>query len=141
MRVVAALLDAGVFLAGILVMEKLRWISWGSPLALHDFLTMPTVGFVAGWLVLALTGAAMLEGSPLQGTLGKWAVGLVVTDRNGMPLNTAHAFKRVLLKLVGALPFGFGWFMAAFNQEGRAMHDLVADTHVVLRVTAARLFR
>ena len=61
-------------------------------------------------------------------------------DQNGLPLSTGNSFKRGTLRLLGALPFGLGWFMAAFNQEARTMHDLVADTHVVLRVRATRIF-
>ena len=46
-----------------------------------------------------------------------------------------------VLKFVGGLPFGFGWFMAAFNREGRSLHDVLAETSVVFRVTSSTLLR
>lgn len=140
LRVLAMALDAALFLAGVLVMQKLRWISLGDPPALQDLAKLPDAIWFCAWLLSWWTVGILMEGSPLQASLGKWALGLAVVDRNGMPLGTAQAFKRGALKLLGGLPFGFGWFMAAFNTESRCMHDMIADTHVALRVTATRIF-
>ncbi|HRH98366.1 MAG TPA: RDD family protein [Prosthecobacter sp.] len=140
LRVIAILLDVLVFLVGIMVMQKLRWVSLGTPPALQDIAKIPDGLWVAAWLLACWAGGILMEGSPLQATLGKWMLGLAVVDQNGLPLSTGNSFKRGTLRLLGALPFGLGWFMAAFNQEARTMHDLVADTHVVLRVRATRIF-
>jgi uncharacterized RDD family membrane protein YckC len=140
LRVLATMLDAAVFLAGVLAMQKLRWINLGNPPTLQDVARMPDGIWLSAWLLACWGGAVLMEGSPLQASIGKWMLGLAVVDRNGMQLSTAQAFKRGVLKMLGGLPFGFGWFMAAFNQEARCMHDMVADTHVVLRVNATRIF-
>ena len=65
-------------------------------------------------------------------TAGKWATGLRVERRDGEPLS----FWRALLRhtvgyFVSFAPLGAGFLLAVLNREGRALHDLVADTVVV----------
>jgi len=139
-RAVALFIDTMLFLTGLLVMQQLGWISLGSPPWIQGVAKLPEGLWVLEWLLVCWIAGILMEGSPLQGTPGKWMLGLAVVDRDGLPLRTGQAFKRGTLRVLGALPFGFGWFMAAFNQEARTMHDIVADTHVVIRVTSARIF-
>ncbi len=83
--------------------------------ALLDFLVLP--GFT-GW------------------TLGKWATGLRIERRDGARLNFAYALLRHTVGyLVSLLTLGLGFLLAAFNREGRALHDILADT-VVVRASA-----
>lgn len=65
-------------------------------------------------------------------TLGKWATGLRIEHKEGLSLD----WWRVLLRhFVGyplsLLTLGIGFFVAAFNAQGRALHDLIAGTIVV----------
>lgn len=65
-------------------------------------------------------------------TLGKWATGLRIESREGGPVD----WWRVLLRhFVGyplsLLTLGLGFLVAAFNAQGRALHDLIAGTIVV----------
>ncbi len=71
-------------------------------------------------------------------TLGKWATGLRIERRDGTQLGFGHALLRHTIGyLVSLLTLGLGFLLAAFNREGRALHDILADT-VVVR-TSARL--
>ncbi len=72
-------------------------------------------------------------------TLGKWATGLRIERRDGAPLDFGHALLRHTIGyLVSLLTLGLGFLLTAFNREGRALHDMLADT-VVVRASSARL--
>ena len=75
-------------------------------------------------------------------TLGKWVTGLHIVRRDGVQISFARA---VLRHLVGytltLLTLGFGFLVAAFNIEGRALHDFIAGTVVVRERPRARGWR
>ena len=88
---------------------------------------------VATWLTWAYF--ALMESSPVQGTLGKLAVGIKVTDKNGDPITFIRASWRYWAKLLSSWTFMIGWLMAAFTPNKRALHDIVAGTLVLRRAT------
>jgi uncharacterized RDD family membrane protein YckC len=77
---------------------------------------------------------AILESSPAQGTLGKIALDLRVTDVNGDPISFRRAFLRHAAKFLSSLLIGAGWVLAAFTPRKQALHDLVAGTLVLRRI-------
>jgi uncharacterized RDD family membrane protein YckC len=64
-------------------------------------------------------------------TVGKLLVGLVVVGEDGRPLGMGAAFLRHVGYALSALPFGFGFLMAALRHDRRALHDLLAASRVV----------
>ena len=65
-------------------------------------------------------------------TLGKWATGLRVELRDGDPVTFTRALLRHTVGyLLSLLTLGFGFLVAAFSRDGRALHDLLAGTVVV----------
>ncbi|HEX8632984.1 MAG TPA: RDD family protein [Pyrinomonadaceae bacterium] len=65
-------------------------------------------------------------------TVGKWATGLRIERQNGEPLGFGHAtLRHTLGYLVSLLTLGLGFLLAAFDAEGRALHDRIAGTVVV----------
>jgi uncharacterized RDD family membrane protein YckC len=82
--------------------------------------------FFAHWLY----EAAMLSSS-WQSTLGKRALGMVVTDLEGRRLSFAHATGRHFAKWLSAMILGIGFIIAAFTPRKQALHDMVAGTIVV----------
>jgi uncharacterized RDD family membrane protein YckC len=88
------------------------------------------LGFIAipfgHWLYEAL----MLSSS-WQATLGKRALGMVVTDLQGERLSFGRATGRHFAKWISYLVLGIGYIMAAFTAKKQGLHDLVAGTLVV----------
>jgi uncharacterized RDD family membrane protein YckC len=65
-------------------------------------------------------------------TIGKWATGLRIERLSGEPLGFGHAtLRHTLGYLVSFLTLGIGFLLAAFDAEGRALHDRIAGTVVV----------
>lgn len=92
--------------------------------------TAETVGiFLAiGVALLNFIGLTALRGQ----TLGKWATGICIRRRNGERVHLGHACLRHLVGYpVSILTLGIGFLFAAFNAQGRALHDLIAGTIVV----------
>ncbi|NLN92927.1 MAG: RDD family protein [Candidatus Hydrogenedens sp.] len=74
---------------------------------------------------------AAQESSSYQATLGKRAMGIIVTDSYGDPVSFGKASIRVFGKLLSTLIFLIGYFMAAFTERKQALHDLLANTLVI----------
>ena len=88
---------------------------------------------VASIVMVWLYNAAM-ESSKHQGTLGKMALGLIVTDLQGRPIGFGHATGRYFAKIItGLIPFGIGYAMAGFTEKKQALHDMIAGCLVLRR--------
>ena len=87
-------------------------------------------GMVVGW-VIPWVYEALLLSSERQATLGKMAVGLIVTDDQGERLTFGRATGRHFAKYLSAFFFGIGFALAAFTAKRQALHDLIVSTIVV----------
>lgn len=76
---------------------------------------------------------AAMESSPMQGTLGKKALGIKVTDLSGKTVSFAQASGRYFGKYISALFLGFGYFMVAFTDKKQGLHDMLSGCFVVQR--------
>jgi uncharacterized RDD family membrane protein YckC len=85
------------------------------------------VDLVLNWLYYAL-----FESSAAQGTLGKQALRLRVTDLSGRRISFARATGRYFAKIVSFITLCVGFVMIAFTGRRQGLHDLIAET-VVLR--------
>lgn len=81
---------------------------------------------VLNWLYFTL-----LESSSKQATLGKMALGIVVTDLSGNRISFGRANGRYWGKIVSAIILLIGFIMAGFTQKKQALHDIMAGTLVV----------
>jgi uncharacterized RDD family membrane protein YckC len=70
------------------------------------------------------------ESSEKQATLGKQAMGLVVTDIYGERITMLNAVGRYFSKIPSAMILGIGYFMQPFTQKKQALHDMIAGTLV-----------
>lgn len=89
---------------------------------------MGVVGLL--WLLMALVipwiyEAAMIS-SDKQATLGKRAVGIVVTDLAGNRITFGRATGRYFGKYLSLLILAIGFIMAAFTAKKQALHDIMA---------------
>ncbi len=91
------------------------------------------VNFELVSIALAWAYFALFESSPMQGTVGKYAMGIYVTDRHGDPIGFWRATARYWLKVLSNLTLMVGWIMAAFTPRKQALHDLLAGTLVFSR--------
>jgi uncharacterized RDD family membrane protein YckC len=101
-----------------------------------------TPGLIA--IILALCAAsivmmwiyyAWMESSSHQGTLGKMALGLIVTDLEGRRISFARASGRYFAKIItGLIPLGIGYAMAGFTAKKQALHDIIASCLVLRKV-------
>lgn len=96
-------------------------------LALRDQLaTWSALETAASWLYFAL-----MESSSRQATLGKMALGIVVTDMEGNRIGFGRATGRYFAKIISALILGIGYLMAAFTARKQGLHDIIVGTLVV----------
>ena len=73
---------------------------------------------------------AVFESSEWQGTPGKKAFGLVVTDEQGQRLSVGLATKRYFAKILSVLLLGVGIVMIAFTARKQGLHDKIFHTLV-----------
>jgi uncharacterized RDD family membrane protein YckC len=93
---------------------------------------MATFGIV--WfinVIVKLLYHSFLESSKYQGSFGKLALGLQVTDLNGQKLDFGKAFIRNLCKFVSNVTLSIGYIIAGLTDKKQALHDIIAATLVV----------
>jgi uncharacterized RDD family membrane protein YckC len=76
---------------------------------------------------------ALFESSKLQATPGKMALGIIVTDASGNRISFARATGRHFAKIISTITLLIGFMMAGWTRKKQALHDMLADTLVVLR--------
>ena len=90
------------------------------------FLPMEAMFLTLQWLYFA-----SMESSSWQGTLGKRALGIGVSDLHGKRVSFGRASVRFIGKLLSGATFLVGYVMAAFTEKRQALHDIIADCIVV----------
>ena len=97
------------------------------PLFYVNMFTMHSaVRTVIDWLYFAL-----MESSKFKGTLGKMALGLVVTDMAGQPIVFGRATGRYFGKYISVITLCIGYMMAGWTQQKQALHDIMAGCLVL----------
>ena len=95
--------------------------------ALYGFASLSFVlSICTRWLYYA-----WMESSSNQGSLGKMACGIKVTDMNGERISFAHATGRYFASILSTLALCVGYIIAGFTDKKQALHDMIAKTLVV----------
>lgn len=81
---------------------------------------------IIGWLYFAI-----MESSNKQATLGKMALNLKVTDKDGNKISFGRATGRYFGKIVSGMILGIGYILAGVTEKKQALHDMMADCFVV----------
>jgi len=84
------------------------------------------LGFFLGWIYYSV-----MESSPSQGTLGKMALGIKVTDLEGNRVGFGKATGRYFGKIISCLILLIGFIMVAFTEKKQGLHDMMAGCLVV----------
>jgi len=78
------------------------------------------------WLYFAL-----MESSKYQGTLGKLALGIKVTDMEGNRICFGRATGRHFGKIISGMIIYIGYIMAGLTEKKQALHDMLASCLVI----------
>jgi Predicted membrane protein/domain len=84
------------------------------------------ISLTISWLYYAI-----MESSSRQGTLGKMAVGIKVSDMQGNRISFARATGRFFGKIISKIILYIGFIMAGFTEKKQALHDIISDCLVV----------
>jgi uncharacterized RDD family membrane protein YckC len=150
LRFVAYVIDSaivavafGVVVAIAIASVGLRFFRGFAP-GLYDrpvnpFFPVATLGVILVLLPITILITwlyfALMESSQHQGTLGKMALGLLVTDLQGQRISFARASGRFFAKFItGLIPLFIGYLMAGFTEKRQALHDMIAGCLVLKRV-------
>lgn len=82
-------------------------------------------------LIIGIGYFAGMESSSWQATLGKKALGLVVTDVDGGRISLLNGVGRYFAKILSAVILLIGFIMVAFTDKKQGLHDLIAGTLVL----------
>lgn len=81
---------------------------------------------IMGWLYFAF-----MESSKNQGTLGKLALGLKVSDLEGNRISFGRATGRFFGKILSGMILYIGYILAGLTEKKQALHDMLAGCLVV----------
>ena len=84
------------------------------------------ISILAGWLYFGF-----LESSPWQASIGKKALGLIVTDMNGNRISFGRASGRYFGTILSGMICFIGFLLVAFTEKKQGLHDLLAGTLVL----------
>lgn len=122
-RVVARIIDSVILSLGALFFFII-FASWadevGEEARLSSFLFMVVVFLVVWWLYDSL-----MESSSYQGTLGKLAVRIKVTDMEGRRISFGRATGRFFAGIISRSTLGIGYMMVAWTEHKQALHDII----------------
>jgi len=127
-RVIAALIDVAVLIVPLVLIIGVL----GPQPQTTDAQFARQVGVFVCLSLGSLAYAIGMESSSRQATLGKLAVGAIVTDKTGgKPTLGAIIMRNTLGKLVSGLtPFYISYLMGLARKDRRCLHDLMAGTMV-----------
>lgn len=137
-RVIAALLDfllllAVAFVLRMMVGSAFTVLTIGTSLPLHRVFLLRRILRISIGIAVAWAYRAGMESSHFQGTLGKLAMRLKVTDLAGRRISFSRATGRCFAKYLSLAALGLGYVMVGFDAEKQGLHDRIAGTLVQYR--------
>lgn len=97
---------------------------------LQEQMSYGIITALVSWLYFALS-----ESSSQKATLGKRSIGLIVTDMEKQQISFGRASVRYWSKILSNMIFMIGYLMAAFTARKQALHDMIADTLVLKKIS------
>lgn len=139
-RFAALFIDGIVLFAVNMVLSVIMAVLMGASGSNNPGAMIPIVAgyylcmFGASWAYFALQ-----ESSAAQATLGKRALGLVVTDVDGNRLSLARASGRWASHGISNLTLAIGYLIQPFTGSKQALHDMIAGTVVMNKQTIGQV--
>lgn len=140
LRFVAYIIDAIIMnivggVLGLFVGVGVGAMGAGEEVATASALGAGVLSLVINWLY-----SAILESSSWQGTVGKKALSLVVTDENGGRISFGRATGRYFAKILSSIILLIGFFMIGWTERKRGLHDMICGT-LVYKANSPELVR
>lgn len=122
-RLLAYLID-GIILGAVLALVA---FIWGSNVESRDSIidTMTPFLSLAYFIILPIT--------VLQGTLGKYVLGMKIINSQGERISLLQSIVRFFSSFLSSLIFFIGYFMIAFTKNKQALHDKISKTYVIAK--------
>lgn len=138
-RVAAYLIDIIILIVAISIIQELFGIDMGADYSAQFNERMVSGGSDTGGsalgqllgLIIGIAYFAGLESSAWQATIGKKALGMVVTDTGGNRISFLRAVGRYFAKILSGIILFIGYIMVAFTDKKQGLHDMLASTLVV----------
>jgi uncharacterized RDD family membrane protein YckC len=135
LRFVAYIIDAIILNVVLSALASVMGMGIMMPWAIDPDLAMAYgMSSILGYIVVSQVGTwlyfALMEASGMQGTLGKKALGMMVTDLDGQRIGFGRATGRYFAKILSGLILGIGYFMVGWTQRKQGLHDMLAGTLV-----------
>jgi uncharacterized RDD family membrane protein YckC len=131
-RFLAAIID-GVVIFGVAIFSALMF----EMMTIFSFSDedgeVTLIGYSMALLFFPWIYHAFMESSIHQATFGKMAMGIMVTDIQGDRITFARASGRYFAKYLSYVTIYIGFIISAFTARKQALHDLIADTLVVVK--------
>lgn len=134
-RVAAYFIDTVILYIGSSVVGAVLGVGIGASMAMMQSgqesiftaaaLTGGLITLVMQWLYFAL-----MESSAMQATVGKLALGVIVTDLAGNRISFGRATGRYFAKILSAMILLIGYIMVGFTERKQGLHDMLAGTLV-----------
>ena len=131
-RFVASFIDGIILLILIILLASISLVIFGAALGEGAGVGMFLLVFILASIATILYKPIM-EASEYQGTVGKYALGMKVVDKNGQRITMTSSFLRTILYIIGAQGFllCLGVVMIGFTEYKQGLHDILANTYVV----------
>ena len=95
--------------------------------------TIAAIWICASYLIVPWLYWALMEKSSGQATLGKRALGIIVSDIKGRRITFMRGTLRYWAKLISFLLLLVGFVLAGFTPRKQALHDIISSCLVVKR--------
>ena len=84
-------------------------------------------------LILHWVYMCAMESGPAQASIGKMAMGIIVTDVDGNRISFSKATGRFFSKYLSLITLAVGYFMMLWDNKNQTLHDKIAGTLVVAK--------
>ncbi len=119
---------------GVGIVSRAKELESGDEAAAMSFVATFMAFFVLYQIVfwiLQILYHSFMESSKFQGSVGKLALGIKVTDMDGNKVEFGKAIVRNLSKILSHYIAFIGYIMAAFTDKKQALHDMIASALVI----------
>ncbi|MFD1174116.1 RDD family protein [Oceanobacillus picturae] len=129
-RFLANLIDGVLILmlaaiVAVLIGEENFWYQWNNDID-------STSESVAN-LFYSITFIIIFTASKFMGSPGKLACRIKVVNVDGSKISMLKSIGRFFSYVISALPLLIGFMIAGWNEEKKALHDMICKTRVVYR--------